>query len=138
MKDIVTIFTDGGARGNPGPAGAGAVVYEGASEVATVSQFLGKQTNNWAEYEALILGLKAATDFYKGKKLSADVYMDSELIVKQMKGEYKVKNPELKKQYARASKIITDNFSLVSFKHVVRELNARADELANHAMDNPA
>jgi len=133
----VTIFTDGGSRGNPGPAGAGAVVYENETEVGVVSEFLGVHTNNYAEYEALILALQCAqknvSDLEKKKVV---VHMDSELIVRQMKGEYKVKNPTLKIKYAEVHALIKKHFPNISFTHVRRELNERADELANHAMDS--
>ena len=131
----VTIFTDGGARGNPGPAGAGAVVYKGKKKVAEVSEFLGIQTNNWAEYEALILALEAARKTLEKKVPDVAVKMDSELIVKQMQGEYRVKHPELKTQYQRARRLIEESFPNISFTHIPREKNYEADQLANDAMD---
>lgn len=134
--NYLVIYTDGGARGNPGPAGAGAAIYRNEKEVATVSQFLGEQTNNWAEYEALILGLDAAKPFLEGQNMEVEVRMDSELIVKQMNGEYKVKDPDLKLQHARVRDILSDSFFNIEFKHVRRENNTRADQLANEAMDN--
>lgn len=139
MDAEVTIHADGGSRGNPGPAGAGAVVYEGGKEVATVSLYLGVRTNNWAEYEALIRGLEVARDqVARLAQKKVAVKLDSELIVKQMKGEYRVKDPELKKQHARVRALIDAHFPHISFSHVRRELNERADELANHAMDSAA
>lgn len=139
MKKPITIFTDGGARGNPGPAGAGAVVYGIDGEVVSeVSKFLGVQTNNWAEYEALICAL-TETKKHFGPTVSEEVAvkMDSELIVKQMKGEYKVKHPELKKQHEKVKELL-EHFSNVSFIHVRREENKIADQLANDAMDSGA
>ena len=133
--NYLTIYTDGGARGNPGPAGAGAAVFRNDKEVACVSQFLGEQTNNWAEYEALILGLDAAKPFLEGQNMEVEVRMDSELIVKQMNGEYRVKDSALKLQYARVKDILSDSFFNIEFKHVRRENNERADALANEAMD---
>lgn len=139
MNAEVVIHADGGSRGNPGPAGAGAVVYENGHEVATVSAFLGTRTNNWAEYEALIRGLQAACDTVTNlTKKKVFVKLDSELIVKQMTGEYRVKDPELKKQHARVQALIASHIPHISFSHVRRELNERADELANHAMDSAA
>lgn len=129
----IALYTDGGARGNPGPAGAGAVVLRDGVEVAHVSEFLGTQTNNWAEYEALRLGLDAATPFASGQDVV--VYMDSELIVKQMRGEYRVKDAELKKQYLAVQQRIAKSYPNITFTHVRREHNTRADELANEAMD---
>lgn len=136
MEKIV-VYTDGGSRGNPGPAGAGAVVLEGGKEIATISKFLGIQTNNFAEYEALILALDAARKQIEAPQMrSVIVRMDSELIVKQMNGEYKVRDAVLKKKNARVTALLRE-FKSVSFEHVRREFNERADELANHAMDNP-
>ena len=130
----IVIYTDGGARGNPGPAGAGAVVLKDKKEIATVSEFLGTQTNNWAEYEALRLALDAAVPFVRGEEVV--VHMDSELIVKQMNGEYKVKDAALKKQHDAVRERILKSYPHISFKHVRRDDNTRADELANQAMDN--
>lgn len=136
MKGSIFIYTDGGARGNPGPAGAGGVVYEDGKEVAHVSKFLGARTNNWAEYEALILALDVAHKVL-GSPVAQEVTvrMDSELIVKQMRGEYRVKDRELKKQHERVRALIEEAFPDISFEHVPREENERADELANDAMD---
>ena len=133
---MIVIFTDGGARGNPGPAGAGAAIYKGDKEIGSVSKFLGKQTNNWAEYEALRLALETAHKLL-GSPVTQQVTvkMDSELIVKQMKGEYRVKDPELKKQNERVRMLILESFPKIEFVHVRREMNKRADELANDAMD---
>lgn len=132
----ITLFADGGARGNPGPAGAGAVVYgPDGSVIAQVSKYLGTKTNNWAEYEALIEGLRHAKEhFGTPVEHTVQVFLDSELIVKQMKGEYKIKHPELKKQHAHVQELLS-SFSHVSFAHVPREKNTVADQLANDAMD---
>ena len=133
-----TIHADGGARGNPGPAGAGAIIRdELGSSVASVSKFLGTRTNNFAEYEAVILAFEALTKLVptgKHSKTEVAVKMDSELVVKQMKGEYKVKHPVLKGQYARLIHTI-GMFGSVSFTHVPRAENSDADALANEAMD---
>lgn len=136
MKKGIVIYTDGGARGNPGPAGAGASIVKDGEEVAHVSKFLGKQTNNWAEYEALVLALEV-THNVLGSPIDEEVLvrMDSELIVKQMRGEYRVKDKELKKQHTRAETLINEAFPKISFEHIPREENERADELANEAMD---
>jgi ribonuclease HI len=144
MKNHVTIYTDGGSRGNPGPAGAGAVIYKGdpstgsgqAEEIGYVSKYLGIQTNNFAEYEALILALET-THKLLGSPVDAEVTvkMDSELIVKQMKGEYKVKNPHLKAKYEKVRLLIMEAFPRIRFVHVPREENTVADQYANDAMD---
>jgi len=131
------IHTDGGSRGNPGPAGAGAMLRdELGNSVASVSQFLGTRTNNFAEYEAVILGFETLAKLVKGKTRETEVVvkMDSELVVKQMRGEYKIKNTALKEQSIRLKKIM-ETFGSVSFAHVPREENSDADALANEAMD---
>ncbi|OYV26466.1 MAG: hypothetical protein B7W98_03125 [Parcubacteria group bacterium 20-58-5] len=135
-----TIHADGGARGNPGPAGAGAMIRdELGNSVASVSQFLGTRTNNYAEYEAVILAFHTLAKLLKGKTsdVAVAVKMDSELVVKQMNGQYKVKHPVLKEQYARLIHAI-GAFGTVSFTHVFREENSDADALANEAMDRGA
>jgi ribonuclease HI len=135
----VTIFTDGGSRGNPGPSGAGAVVYKGKVKIAEVSEFLGKQTNNFAEYEALLLALEACREELGSPlKEMVTVKMDSELIVRQMNGIYKVKDPTLKLKHADAKSTIRESFPKIEFVHVRREFNAEADQLANEAMDRGA
>ena len=132
-----TIHADGGSRGNPGPSGAGAMIRDGlGNSVASVSKFLGNRTNNFAEYEAVILAFEALAKMV-GKKVGAtevEVKMDSELVVKQMKGLYKVKHPTMKEQYARLIHA-AGAFGKVSFTHVPREENGDADALANEAMD---
>lgn len=133
------LYTDGGARGNPGPAGAGAVVFDSIGKrVAEVSDYLGETTNNVAEYEALIRGLKAlVAGFREGhfKDAHVTVRMDSKLVIEQMKGAYKVKHPNLIPRYLEARNVIVRNFGRVSFEHIPREKNEDADELANKAMD---
>lgn len=131
MKAI--IYSDGGARGNPGPAGIGAVIYnEEKQEIATISRFIGKATNNQAEYKALIAVLQKAKDL---NIKEAIVYLDSELIVKQINGEYKVKDKDLAKLFIEVYNL-KQSFDKISFFHVRREENKRADSLANEAMDS--
>src|SRR3989344_5220566 len=133
-----TIHADGGARGNPGPAGAGAMIRDHlGNSIASVSQFLGIRTNNFAEYEAVILALETLAKLVGVGKVCAtdvEVKMDSELVVKQMKGIYKVKHPTMKEQYARLAHVAA-TFKNISFTHVPREQNSDADALANEAMD---
>lgn len=135
-----TIHADGGSRGNPGPAGSGAMIRDHlGNSVASVSQFLGTRTNNYAEYEAVILALETLAQL-AGKKVGTTdvlVKMDSELVVKQMKGIYKVKHPTMKEQYARLTHAASV-FKEVSFMHVPRAQNSDADALANEAMDRGA
>ena len=134
-----TIYTDGGARGNPGPAGAGAVVLdEHGKEIAHVSKFLGHQTNNWAEYEAIYLGLEALkkkVGTAKLKTVRVEVKMDSELAMRQLSGVYQVKEPTLFPQYMKIYNLRVKNIPHLSFTHVPREKNKEADRYANEAMD---
>jgi len=131
MNKII-LYTDGGARGNPGPAGIGAVLYNEAKEkIAEISKYLGVATNNQAEYIALIEGLKKAKEL---KAKEVDVFMDSELVVKQLNREYKVKNKDLAPLFLQVYNLSL-NFSKISFSHIYREANKVADALANEAMD---
>jgi len=137
----VVIFTDGGARGNPGPAGAGWLIYEDDPStssgrlLAKSKKYLGeKQTNNWAEYEALILGLQEAKKRGLTKR-AIEVRMDSELIVKQMSGEYQVKEETLWPQYMKVHNLLVANFPEFTFVHIPREKNKEADKLVNEAID---
>ncbi|MDB5265039.1 MAG: bifunctional RNase H/acid phosphatase [Parcubacteria group bacterium] len=132
-----TIYADGGARGNPGPAGAGAVVRdEQGKTISEVSEFLGHATNNVAEYTAIVRALEQLTDILKDKagEASVTINMDSMLVVKQMTGEWKLKHPGLKPLAARVKEMCA-LFHTVTFNHVYREKNKDADALANRAMD---
>ncbi len=132
--ESVIIYTDGGARNNPGPAGAGVVAYEGSTPLFALKQYLGERTNNWAEYEALILALSEASRRDLAER-SVEIRMDSELIVKQMRGEYKVKDKALKEQHAKVRQLL-HAFPDVRFVHIPREENAEADRLVNEAVDD--
>ncbi|HTE90386.1 MAG TPA: ribonuclease HI family protein [Terriglobales bacterium] len=125
-------YSDGGARGNPGPAGYGVVIKdETGKKIAELSQYLGHQTNNFAEYQGLIAALEYAIEHgHKALKLISD----SELLVRQIKGIYKVKNSVLKDLHARAKELIA-KLEWFSIEHVLRGKNADADRLANEAMD---
>lgn len=128
----LVVYTDGAARGNPGPAGAGAHLEDDAGKhVASVAQFLGDATNNVAEYSALLLGLERA--HVLGAR-DVEVRADSELMVKQMRGEYRVRNAGLKPLFERA-RTLAARFDSVKYVHVRRELNQAADRLANQAID---
>ncbi len=128
----LTIHTDGGARGNPGPAGIGVVISdEKGKAVKEISEYIGRATNNQAEYRALIRGLSEA------KKLGArevSIFMDSELIIKQLKGEYKVRDKDLQLLFVRAYNLL-HTFKSHSTKHIPRAKNKRADALVNQAVD---
>lgn len=124
--------SDGGARGNPGPAGYGVVIKdETGKKVATLSEYLGHQTNNFAEYQGLIAALEYA--LAHGPK-ALKLISDSELLVRQIKGVYKVKNPTLQDLHARAKELIA-RLDWFSIGHALREHNQEADRLANEAMD---
>jgi ribonuclease HI len=123
---------DGGARGNPGPAGYGVVIKdETGKKVAGLSRYLGRQTNNFAEYQGLIAALEYAVGH--GPK-AIKVISDSELLVRQIKGIYKVKNATLKDLHARARQLIGE-LEWFAIDHALREHNQEADRLANEAMD---
>jgi ribonuclease HI len=114
-------------------------VYQGDTKIAEVSEFLGVQTNNFAEYEALLLALEACrTELGSPVAEPVTVKMDSELIVRQMTGIYKVKDPTLKLKHAAAKKMIVESFPHIQFVHIRREFNSEADQLANDAMDRGA
>lgn len=134
-----TLYADGGARGNPGPAGAGSVVFdEIGKRIVEVADFLGIATNNVAEYEAVLRGLTKLRDAYpEGYFMHAKliIKMDSKLVIEQLKGNYRVKHPNLAPRYFEVKNIITRTFPHVEFIHVPREKNKDADALANKAMD---
>ncbi|HVL64779.1 MAG TPA: ribonuclease HI family protein [Actinomycetota bacterium] len=124
--------TDGGARGNPGPAGIGVVlVGEDGEVIAELARGLGVQTNNVAEYEAVIAGLELARESGVDDLL---VRVDSELVVRQLNGDWKIKNDRLRRLAVRARSLMR-GFSTVAIEHVPRGQNSRADALANEAMD---
>lgn len=128
----VRLFSDGAARGNPGPAGAGAVILNPAGHVmAKIGKFLGESTNNVAEYTGLILGLKRAKAM--GIK-ELDVFSDSELLVKQLTGDYAVKADHLKPLHDEAKQLLAA-FVEVEVSHIPREENQAADEMSNRAID---
>jgi ribonuclease HI len=130
-----TLFADGGSRGNPGPAASGAVIVEPGGEVlAEAGLFLGVATNNVAEWTALVIGLEAAAE--RGIRRLA-IRMDSELVVKQVRGEYKVKHESLQPLQRKAMTLLRklEHFDI---KHVPRKLNKLADSLVNSVLDREA
>jgi ribonuclease HI len=135
VAPLYTLRTDGGARGNPGPGGAGFVLEdETGAIVRRGGRFLGAVTNNQAEYEALVWGLQTALDH---GAVRLRVCADSELVVRQMNGVYRVKNAGLRPLFSRAQALVR-RFESAEIVHVRREMNAAADELANIAMDERA
>ena len=135
MDETLTLEFDGGSRGNPGPAGIGVVLRaKDGTELVTLGRFIGRATNNVAEYRALITALQKAKEL--GARRVA-VRGDSELVVKQMKGEYRVKNEALRDLYDEAQRLIR-TFEHATIDHNYRNKNALADKLANLAMDRKA
>lgn len=125
------LYTDGGSRGNPGNAAIGFLLFEEEKLITFDAKYLGTATNNQAEYEALILGLTVAEK--QGIK-NIICYMDSELVVKQINGEYKAQNPNILPLYKKITKKI-EMFKSVEFIHVKRALNKFADKLVNIVLD---
>jgi ribonuclease HI len=137
MLDAVLIYFDGGARGNPGPAAIGALVLDPTSvppqRLATVSERIGETTNNVAEYRALIAGLEAAA---ATPARVARVRGDSKLVIEQIAGRWKVKQPHLKPLHAQACALLA-RYDEIDLAHVRREQNVEADALVNAALDLP-
>lgn len=133
----VTVFTDGGARGNPGPSGIGVQILDETNEVVSeLSEYIGEATNNVAEYTAVKRALEhMQTLFPDSKALQVDFKLDSQLVERQLNGAYKVKDVTLKTYYT-AIKVSEDQFASVTYTHVMREDNKEADRLANEAMDS--
>src|ERR1700749_4591658 len=132
MKEVITLQFDGGSRGNPGPAGIGVVVRAAdGTPLVTLGRFIGRATNNVAEYRALITAMEEAKELGAKKIL---IRGDSELIIKQMRGEYRVKHPDMRVLYDEAQQLLR-GFSQHKFEHNLRHKNELADKLANLAMD---
>ncbi|HRZ30376.1 MAG TPA: ribonuclease HI family protein [Candidatus Paceibacterota bacterium] len=131
--------TDGGSRGNPGPAGAGVFIYNEKNEIIRKAHlFLGTMTNNEAEYQAVILGLETLKKVFGKEKLrNLDIVarLDSELVCKQLRGEYQVKEEKLVPLFMKIWNARVSDFPQISFEHIPREKNEEADKLANQAMD---
>lgn len=131
----IVVFCDGGARGNPGPAAIGAVVLDPSTDpparLATISETIGIATNNVAEYRALIAGLEAARAFPAHR---LRVRADSELVVRQLEGRYRVKQPHLRPYFERARELLAE-YDEVDLAHVPRSENLEADTLVNAALD---
>ncbi|MDQ6853461.1 MAG: ribonuclease HI family protein [Actinomycetota bacterium] len=134
-RQEVLIYADGGARGNPGPAAIGAVVLDPSTDpptrLAAVSETIGVATNNVAEYRALVAGLEAARPF---RARRVRVRLDSQLLVRQLEGAYRVKQPHLRPYFERAKELLKD-YDDIDIAHVPREENTEADALVNAALD---
>ncbi len=135
VKEVLILQFDGGSRGNPGPAGIGVVVSAAdGTPLVTLGRFIGRATNNVAEYRALITGMEEALKL--GAK-TIEIRGDSELIIKQMKGQYRVKHPDMKPLHEKAQRLLRQ-FDAAKIEHNLRGKNALADKLANLAMDRKA
>ena len=132
MPKKLIIYTDGGARNNPGPGGIGVVIKDGQKNIiAEISEYIGTATNNQAEYKAVIAAIKKAQDL-EAEEL--DFYLDSELVVKQLKREYRVKDKGLAPLFVKVYNAML-GFKKTTFTHVRREFNQEADRLVNEAID---
>lgn len=135
MGKILKIFTDGGARGNPGPAAIGIVIKDDNDKILiTHAEYIGETTNNQAEYKALIKALQLAEDF---KPDQVFCFLDSELVVKQMKREYRVRDKDLQPLFIKVWNLAVA-LGTVKFQHIRRDLNQEADELLNQELDKRA
>ncbi len=133
MSEKLIIFTDGGARGNPGPAAIGAVIYDDQHQVlAEISEYIGETTNNQAEYKAVVAAISKAREL--GAK-EIDFFLDSQLVVEQLNGNYKVKNKDLAPLFVQIYNASL-GFRKVRYTHVRREQNQEADKLVNMALDS--
>lgn len=140
MNNSLTIHTDGGSRGNPGPAAAGIVICHGDEVLHQFSQFLGTKTNNQAEYQAVILALEYLVSHPETHSPFSKInfVLDSELVVRQLTGVYKVKHPDMIPLFGAVQALIARLSLPVSFSHVKRHLNHQADALLNLELDTQA
>lgn len=138
MEKII-VQTDGGARGNPGPAGAGAFIYNDKGEIIRKAHlFLGQMTNNEAEYRAVILGLETLKKIFgreKTRQLTIELKLDSELVGKQLRHEYQIKEEKLIPLFIKIHNLRVSDFPHLNISFIPREKNIEADKLANQAMD---
>ncbi len=137
MKKI-TIFTDGGSRGNPGPAAIGVQIADArGSIVREVSETIGNATNNFAQYYAVMRGLQVAKDVFgkSTKQMQVEIKLDSELVKKQLNAEYQIKEPGLVPFFIEIHNMRVASFPYIIFTHISRELNKEADRLVNEALD---
>ena len=131
---MYTLYFDGASRSNPGPASYGGVIYdENKNEIATYKKYIGRHTNNVAEYLGCFHGVQACIQ--EGIK-NVTIYGDSKLVIEQVSGRWKVKSDNIKPIYNEIKKVLDTNpFEKIEFKHVKRNKNKRADQLANEALD---
>ncbi len=135
--DKIIIHTDGGSRGNPGEAAIGVVIESVLTGKKEYGEYLGHATNNQAEYQAVVFALKKVKQLVgsdKCKEVVVEFYVDSELLEKQMNGEYKIKDEDIKDYFIEIWNLKID-FKEVSFKHILRDKNEAADKLVNQVLD---
>ena len=133
--DQIKVFTDGGSRGNPGPSAYGFVVLDEKDDVIKEGyEYLGVNTNNFAEYTAVLEAFKFLSNHFEPKQLNITLSMDSELVKRQLTGEYRVKSPTLSQLFEKI-KDFEEKFNIVNYNHVRREYNHHADKLVNEALD---
>lgn len=136
MDSKYLIFTDGGSRGNPGPSGAGGIIFDGDHQIVSeISKFLGHQTNNYAEYQALKLTLEKAIELGLNE-YEIEAFLDSKLVVEQVKGNWTVNSKNILPVYHEIKQLLLQ-FKNITFTHILRKYNKQADQLANMAMDHP-
>ncbi|MAF20514.1 MAG: hypothetical protein CMI55_02405 [Parcubacteria group bacterium] len=136
----LTIFTDGGARDNPGPAAIGVVIIQEGQTFKKYSEFIGQATNNQAEYQAVIFAMKKVKLLFgkkKAKDMEIEFMIDSELVAKHLNHQYKIKEKDLKDLFIKIWNLMLD-FKKIEFNHVLREKNQQADQLVNQALDAQA
>lgn len=139
MNVNIDIFCDGGSRGNPGKAGIGVIIKTQSSklkaQIIEISKYIGIATNNQAEYTAVIEALKYLDENYRNYDINVNFYLDSQLIVEQLNGNYKIKNEGLKPLYLQVQNLLKNINGEISFTHVRRDYNSEADRLVNEAID---
>lgn len=136
----ITIYTDGGARGNPGPSAIGVVIAQEGKTVKKYGEYIGEGTNNQAEYKAVVFALKKTKLLFgkqKVKSAEVSIYSDSELLVKHLNHQYKIKEGELQPLFLEIWNLMLD-FKQVNFQHIFREKNKEADKMVNQALDEKA
>jgi len=131
----IQIYTDGASRGNPGLASVGAVIFEGDDVLGEIRHFLGIQTNNYAEYEAVAMALEKVLELGLAER-EVEIRLDSKLVAEQLSGNWKIKSDTIREQYNKVQDILSHGFAKVKYIHIPREQNKYADRLANEAIDN--
>lgn len=131
MTDNLTIYSDGGSRNNPGPAATGALIYAGNAKICELGEFIGQATNNEAEYKALIMALLKAKSL---KAKIASCFLDSELVIKQLNHQYRIKDEKIMPLFIKIWNLMLD-FEKVTFTHIPREKNKEADAIVNKLLD---